>query len=312
MTHTGCEVQHARHIPRARSSTTTCLPGRRDPRQPPPIWLPRPCPHDLDDFPQHRQPRFPPWSRPTRSCRHPPAHRGGRRHNGTSGEGRVLTSPTCATPRRSIAPWASTIRRVHPVSTGLVVSRWPGLSGGGDRRHGGDPVTFSFVGRCGRDGDVSGIAVRPPLPPSPLAAPIPAAGVGAVASQNVTDPTLGPLALTAMAAGLSAADAWRRLSRGGRSSTTAGFAHRREGRTGDPFGFPIRWASGPHGGGRRRCCLLGTLLAKLTLCLGHPLAAGSDCRDGASGATSSSAALARRSRRRAERRSVHSGRHADV
>lgn len=42
------------------------------------------------------------------------------------------------------------------------------------------------------------------------------AGVGAVASQNVTDPTLGPLALDLMQQGMSAADAVAEVTRRGR------------------------------------------------------------------------------------------------
>ena len=42
------------------------------------------------------------------------------------------------------------------------------------------------------------------------------AGVGAVASQNVTDPTLGPLALDLMEAGMSAPDAIAEVQKRGR------------------------------------------------------------------------------------------------
>ena len=44
-----------------------------------------------------------------------------RRLDGASGEGGRLISPMCVTAKPSTAPWASTSKGVHPVSTGLVV-----------------------------------------------------------------------------------------------------------------------------------------------------------------------------------------------
>jgi len=61
-----------------------------------------------------------------------------------------------------------------------------------------------------------GIAVSSSSPAVAARCAYTRAGVGAVASQNVTDPTLGPLALDAMAAGLSAADAVAKVRAGGR------------------------------------------------------------------------------------------------
>jgi uncharacterized Ntn-hydrolase superfamily protein len=71
-------------------------------------------------------------------------------------------------------------------------------------------MTFSIAARCPRTGEFA-IAVASSSPAVAARCAHARAGVGAVASQNVTDPTLGPLGLNLMAGGLSAADALARL-----------------------------------------------------------------------------------------------------
>ncbi|GAA6164618.1 DUF1028 domain-containing protein [Pelagimonas sp. KU-00592-HH] len=67
-------------------------------------------------------------------------------------------------------------------------------------------VTFSLVARCAETG-MFGMAISSSSPAVAARCAFARAGVGAVASQNVTDPSLGPMALDLMESGLSAADA---------------------------------------------------------------------------------------------------------
>ncbi|RJL02385.1 DUF1028 domain-containing protein [Paracoccus siganidrum] len=67
-------------------------------------------------------------------------------------------------------------------------------------------MTFSLVARCPRTG-MFGIAVASSSPAVAARCAHARAGVGAVASQNVTDPRLGPMALDLMAGGMTAAGA---------------------------------------------------------------------------------------------------------
>jgi uncharacterized Ntn-hydrolase superfamily protein len=67
-------------------------------------------------------------------------------------------------------------------------------------------VTFSIVARCAHTG-MFGVAVSSSSPAVAARCVYAQAGVGAVASQNVTDPTLGTRALGLMALGASALDA---------------------------------------------------------------------------------------------------------
>lgn len=67
-------------------------------------------------------------------------------------------------------------------------------------------MTFSLVARCAETG-MFGMAISSSSPAVAARCAFARAGVGAVASQNVTDPSLGPLALDLMESGLSAADA---------------------------------------------------------------------------------------------------------
>jgi uncharacterized Ntn-hydrolase superfamily protein len=67
-------------------------------------------------------------------------------------------------------------------------------------------MTFSIVGRCVTTGQF-GIAISSSSPAVAARCAHVRAGVGVVASQNITDPDLGPLTLDAMARGLSSRDA---------------------------------------------------------------------------------------------------------
>src|SRR5689334_13577730 len=67
-------------------------------------------------------------------------------------------------------------------------------------------MTFSIVARCSRTG-MFGVAISSSSPAVAARCSFAQAGVGAVASQNVTDPSLGPRALELMARGATAAEA---------------------------------------------------------------------------------------------------------
>jgi uncharacterized Ntn-hydrolase superfamily protein len=67
-------------------------------------------------------------------------------------------------------------------------------------------MTFSIVGRCVNTGQF-GIAISSSSPAVAARCAHVRAGVGVVASQNITDPELGTLTLDAMAKGRSSADA---------------------------------------------------------------------------------------------------------
>lgn len=67
-------------------------------------------------------------------------------------------------------------------------------------------MTFSLVARCAETG-MFGVAISSSSPAVAARCSYAQAGAGAVASQNVTDPTLGPLGLELMGQGLSAPDA---------------------------------------------------------------------------------------------------------
>ncbi len=64
-------------------------------------------------------------------------------------------------------------------------------------------MTFSLVARCADTG-MFGVAIASSSPAVAARCSYARAGVGAVASQNITDPTLGPLALDLMEQGLRA------------------------------------------------------------------------------------------------------------
>lgn len=67
-------------------------------------------------------------------------------------------------------------------------------------------MTFSLVARCAETG-MFGIAISSSSPAVAARCSYARAGVGAVASQNVTDPTLGPMALDLMEQGKNAEEA---------------------------------------------------------------------------------------------------------
>jgi uncharacterized Ntn-hydrolase superfamily protein len=76
-------------------------------------------------------------------------------------------------------------------------------------------MTFSLVARCAKTG-MFGVAISSSSPAVAARCSYARAGVGAVASQNVTDPTLGPLALDLMQDGLSAPEAIAEVEKRGR------------------------------------------------------------------------------------------------
>ncbi|MDP3197083.1 DUF1028 domain-containing protein [Tabrizicola sp.] len=67
-------------------------------------------------------------------------------------------------------------------------------------------MTFSIVARCARSGQF-GMAISSSSPAVAARCAHVRAGVGAVASQNITDPALGPLVLDQLEAGLPATEA---------------------------------------------------------------------------------------------------------
>lgn len=71
-------------------------------------------------------------------------------------------------------------------------------------------MTFSISARCRRT-DMFGIAVSSSSPCVAARCAHARAGAGAVATQNITDPTLGPKGLDLLARGLSATDALTKL-----------------------------------------------------------------------------------------------------
>ena len=76
-------------------------------------------------------------------------------------------------------------------------------------------MTFSLVARC-PDTGMFGVAISSSSPAVAARCSYTRAGVGAVASQNITDPTLGPLALDLMAQGLDAEQAIAQVREQGR------------------------------------------------------------------------------------------------
>jgi uncharacterized Ntn-hydrolase superfamily protein len=76
-------------------------------------------------------------------------------------------------------------------------------------------MTFSISARCARTG-MFGIAVSSSSPCVAARCAHARAGAGAVASQNITDPMLGPKGLDLLAQGLSAKDAMAKLRAGAR------------------------------------------------------------------------------------------------
>ncbi|MCJ8140943.1 DUF1028 domain-containing protein [Falsirhodobacter halotolerans] len=75
-------------------------------------------------------------------------------------------------------------------------------------------MTFSIIGHC-PDTGMFGVAISSSSPAVAARCAFARSGVGAVATQNVTDPRLGPHALDLMARGATAAEALSILERGG-------------------------------------------------------------------------------------------------
>ena len=73
-------------------------------------------------------------------------------------------------------------------------------------------MTFSIIARCARTGQF-GMAISSSSPAVAARCAHVRAGVGAVASQNITDPALGPLILDQMATGLAAPEALAAVTR---------------------------------------------------------------------------------------------------
>ncbi|HLQ18786.1 MAG TPA: DUF1028 domain-containing protein [Tabrizicola sp.] len=74
-------------------------------------------------------------------------------------------------------------------------------------------MTFSIVARCANTGQF-GMAISSSSPAVAARCAHVRAGVGAVASQNITDPTLGPLVLDRLDAGISAGEALAAVTEG--------------------------------------------------------------------------------------------------
>ena len=74
-------------------------------------------------------------------------------------------------------------------------------------------MTFSLVARCARTGQF-GMVISSSSPAVAARCAHVRAGVGAVASQNITDPVLGPLILDQLAQGLTAPDALAAITTG--------------------------------------------------------------------------------------------------
>ena len=102
--------------------------------------------------------------------------------------------------RRAAAGGVSVLHR-----PGRAGARPAGVAGGSDRGR-GEAVTFSLVGRCARTG-MLGTVVASSSPAVAARCAWARASVGAVATQNVTDPSLGPRVLGLLASGRSAASA---------------------------------------------------------------------------------------------------------
>lgn len=76
-------------------------------------------------------------------------------------------------------------------------------------------MTFSLVARCEETG-MFGVAITSSSPAVAARCSYTRAGVGAVASQNITDPSLGPLTLDLMGRGMSAKEAIAEIAQNGK------------------------------------------------------------------------------------------------
>jgi uncharacterized Ntn-hydrolase superfamily protein len=126
-------------------------------------------------------------------------------------------------------------------------------------------MTFSILGRCGRTGRL-GIAISSSSPAVAARCAYVRAGVGVAASQNVTDPRLGPQLLEALASGVSADGAI------GRVAATASHAEHRQLAVLDAGGAAAAWS------GARALGTHGTRTGENWACAGNMLA-GEDVLD---------------------------------
>jgi len=120
-------------------------------------------------------------------------------------------------------------------------------------------MTFSIAGRCARSG-AFGVAITTSSIAVGARCPHARAGVGAVATQNVTDPNLGPLLLDLMEQGMSASAAI--------DKAVSGRAHidYRQLTAVDRHGQSASWSGshilGTHGVSERRDCVAAGNLLK--------------------------------------------------
>src|SRR4026207_855136 len=99
--------------------------------------------------------------------------------------------------------------------------------------------TFSIAARCQRTGEL-GVAVSTKIPAVGSLCPFARAGVGAVAAQAWVNPMLGPRLLDALATGLAAEVALRKVldAETDREIRQAGAGDSRGGRRGEPGAAP--------------------------------------------------------------------------
>jgi len=117
--------------------------------------------------------------------------------------------------RRVTMPVACRGRRIHKVARRAQLwhelAQFGSGAGGSGRRYGGaEDMTISIAGRCERTG-MLGVAISSSSPCVAARCAFARAGVGAVLSQNITDPRLGPRALDLMQSRLSAPEAVARI-----------------------------------------------------------------------------------------------------
>ncbi|MDE2446027.1 MAG: DUF1028 domain-containing protein [Alphaproteobacteria bacterium] len=124
-------------------------------------------------------------------------------------------------------------------------------------------MTFSIAGRCAKSG-AFGVAITTSSIAVGARCPHARASVGAVATQNITDPELGPKALDLMSQGLSARDSIDSLIR------SNPFAEYRQLTAVDAHGNTASWSGknilGTHGVSEQKDCVAaGNLLKVATL-----------------------------------------------
>jgi len=124
-------------------------------------------------------------------------------------------------------------------------------------------VTFSIAGRCAKSG-AFGVAITTSSIAVGARCPHARAGVGAVATQNVTDPNLGPMLLDSMSQGLSARDSIDSIIR------DRPFIDYRQLTAVDKNGNSASWSGknilGTHGVSEQRDCVAaGNLLKSVAL-----------------------------------------------